>query len=114
MLSIQEIYNEMDILLREMDQPDAIEEVNREFPPRKAELEELLECKDLDAYFEKYDETCKNEHETLMCFDLESADELKKYAEEENLSFDKLKHESVRATYELLENIIYEAEEDEY
>ena len=114
MLSIQEIYNEMDMLLKEMDQPEAIEEVNLEFPPRKAEMQELLDTTDLESYLKKYDEICKSDIETLMCFDLDSADELKEYIEKENISFDDLKTETVRATYELLENIIYEAEEDEY
>ena len=114
MISREDIYKEMDILMSEIDGEEAIEEVNEEFPPRKDEMEQLLQTQNIEEFLKKYDEISTNKFETLLCFDIENANDLQKHIEENEITFDELKTETVRATREVLENIIYEAEEEEY
>lgn len=114
MRTIKEIYEDMDELMSQIEGEDAIEEVKVEYVAYDKNMKSLLASETIDSYLTKYDEICKENSAVLACFDLTSADELKDYVAEKNISLDTLKTETVNASCEALKFLIYEAEEEEY
>jgi len=112
--TIEEIYKDMDELISQIEGEDAIEEVKVEYVAYDKNMKSLLASETIDSYMTKYDEIYKEDSAVLACFDLASADELKDYIADENISFDDLKTETVNASCEALKFLIYEAEEEEY
>ena len=112
MTSISAINENIKTLLENIDDEEILEEVKIEYVPFEKNMNVLLECDSLDLYLEKYETMCNEEDSILACFEFENADELKKYIEEKEISFDELKSETVQASCESLELIIFEAEAD--
>lgn len=114
MTAINEIYEEMEQLLKETDE-EVLEEVKEKYEPFEKNMKTLLECEDLETYFEKYEEMYQADEAVLKCFNLDTTEELKAYIENKEVDLDKLKEETVQAACEALKFAIYDSEElDDY
>jgi predicted lactoylglutathione lyase len=109
---IKEIYEEMGILINNMEDEDAVQEVKEGYEVFDKNTKILLEAHNLDDFLEKYEALCKSENGVLECFDLSNADDLKVYIEQNNIDFDELKLVTAQTSYAVLENLVYEAEEE--
>ncbi len=112
MKEIKEIYTEMKTLINNMEDEDAISEVQEGYEVFDKNTKILLESQDVDDYLVKYETICASENGLLECFDLTTLDDLKSHIEENNTSLDELKIATVQASYVALENLVYEAEEE--
>lgn len=114
MSTIEEINEEIETLLIETDE-EVLEEVKEKYAPFEKNMNALLECEDLETYLEKYEQMIQEDEAVLKCFNLDTTQELKIYIEEKEISFDKLKVETVQASCEALKFAIYDSEElDDY
>jgi soluble cytochrome b562 len=111
---IKKIYEEMELLISQIDGEDAAKEVDEEYVIFDKNTKLLLEATQLEDYLTKHALMCESKNGVLECFDLLTTDELKQYIDKNEISFDELKIETAKASLEALENLIYEAEEDEY
>ncbi len=112
MTNIEKINKEIETLIKEVDGEDALEEVEKRYKPFSKNLDKLLKTKTINDYFEVFETI--DEEEDLVCFNLDNIDEIKIYIEENNISFEELKHETMIATCEILKFIIYDSEDEEY
>ncbi len=114
MKEIKKIYEDMELLISQIEGEEAVQEVDEEYAIFDKNTKALLETTDLEQYLVKHNEICISQKGALECFDLPTTEELKIYIEENDISFDELKIATAIASKEVLENLIYEAEEDEY
>jgi len=112
MTTIEDINENIVNLLDDIEDVEILEEVKSEYVPFEKNMQTLLACDCMDSYLTKYENMCKEEDTALNCFELNNAEELKKYIEEKEISFDELKIETVQASCEALELIIFDLEED--
>ena len=112
MTTIKEINEEMEKLLAQTDE-EAIDEVKEKYAPYKNNMSSLLESETIESYLTKYEEMHKEDEAVLKCFNLDTTEELKTYIEEKEISFDKLKTETVQASCEALKFAIYDSEEED-
>ncbi len=114
MRTIKEINKDMEELIEQIEGEDAIEEVKVEYVAFDRNMHLLLDSIDMDSYLMKYDNMYKEGNAVLECFNSKNAEELKSYIEDNDISFEALKTETVNASCEALKYVIYEAEEEEY
>jgi len=112
MTNIDEMEKEVTLLISEIDDEEVLEEVLARYAPFKENLDSLINANTLDEYFEIFKNI--DEEEGLVCFNLDEADDIKAYIEEDNINFDELKAQTMYATCEALKFIIYDSEEEEY
>jgi len=112
MLDINELNEKANLLISQVDGEDALEEVVERYAVFQKNLDLLLETKTTDEYFEVFQNI--DEEQQLECFDLTNIDDIKKYLSEKDIDLDGLKRETLVATYEALEYVIYDSEEEEY
>jgi len=112
MTNIEKINKDIETLINEIDGEDAIEEVEKRYKPFSKNLDKLLGTNTIDDYFEIFKNI--DEEEDLVCFNLDKIDDIKVYVEENKISFDELKQETLLATCEVLKFIIYDSEEEDY
>jgi len=112
MTNIDDLDKEIALLISEIDDEDVLVEVNERYVPFKENLDSLMSCNTPDEYFEIFKNI--NEEEGLVCFNLDDADAIKAYIEEEEINFDELKAQTIYATCEALKFIIYDSEEEDY
>lgn len=112
MKEIEEIYEEMKTIVKNMEDEDAINEVKEGYEIFDKNTKMLLETQNMDDYFKKYEIMCASEDGVLECFDLSNLDDLKHHIEENNISFDELKIATAQASCAALENLAFEAEEE--
>ena len=74
--TIQEIEEDIKVLIEQIEGEDAIEEVEVEYVPYKANMDALLNSTCIETYLEKYDEICKDEVGVLECFKSDDMDKL--------------------------------------
>lgn len=108
---IKDIIENNEIMLQEIEDQDFLESAKEEYAPFEENMKSLLECDCFDTYFTKYDAMCKEGNAVIECFEIDDAEELKEYVEEEELSLDELKVATAQATSEALEMIIYDMDE---
>ena len=114
MIEIENIYKEIDTLMNQIEGDDAVEEVAVEYVAYDNNAKLLLNSKDIESYLVEYEKICTQDTAVLECFDSKNSQELKKYIEDKNISFDDLKIQTANALKESLAFLIYEAEEDDY
>ncbi len=114
MKTTKDIYEEMEELVRLIDGEDAAEEVKVEFVAYETNTNLLLDSKDIDEYLQKYTKIYEEDIALLECFNSTTAEDLKNHLEQNNITFDDLKIETVNASCEALKFLIYEAEDEEY
>jgi hypothetical protein len=112
MKEIEEIYEDMKTMVGQIESDDVVEEVEEEYAIYDTNTKLLLNSSDIDEFLSTYDTICQSQEGVLECFEFTSADKLREYIEENEISFDELKIETARASYEALENIIFEVDED--
>ncbi|MEA1955321.1 MAG: hypothetical protein U9N02_02365 [Campylobacterota bacterium] len=112
MLNIDDLNKKVNLLISELDDEEVLEEVQTRYVPFKKNLDLLLDTKTTDEYFELFQNI--DEEQKLECFNLNTTDDIKNYLNENEIDLDKLKKETLVATYEALEFIIYDSEEEEY
>ena len=113
MTTIKEIYANMDELLNDVEEEDVLEEVKDKYKPYSEIMNTLLETEDLDSYLQKYEEMHNEDNAVLKCYNLDSTEELKNYIEDNDVSFETLKTETVYASCEALKFVIYDSEEED-
>jgi len=111
---IKKIYEDMELLITQIEGEEAAQEVDEEYAIFDTNTKILLETTDLEQFLTKHDEICSSQKGVIECFDLPNTEALKAYIEDNDISFDDLKIATAIASKEILENLIYEAEEDEY
>lgn len=114
MLNIEELHANIQYQMNNIEGDDAVEEVEINYVVYDKNMKDLLATENVEDYISKYDEICESNKGLLECFETQSAQELKTYIEENAITFDALKVQTVLATCEALKDIIYEAEEDDY
>lgn len=114
MASVEDIYKEIDTIMNEIEGEDAVEEVAQGYVAYKDNTDLLLHTQNLESYLVEYEKICTDDTALIECFYSESAEELKTYVEEKNISFDDLKVETVVGLREAVKFLIYDAEEDDY
>ena len=114
MKEIEDIYAKMEELINDIEGEEAAQEVDEEYAVYDENTKSLLNASDMDDYMIKHEKMCLSQNGVLECFDIIETKDLKNYIEENNISFDELKIATAQASCEALENLIYEAEEDEY
>ena len=112
MTTIEEMYTDIDNLLRETD-ADAIDEVKEKYEPFEKSMNSLLETQTQESYFDIYEEMNKEDAAVLKCYNLDTTEELKAYVENNEVSFETLKTETVHAACQALKFVIYDSEEDD-
>ena len=112
MKEIEEIYEDMKIMVGQIESDDVVEEVEEEYTIYDTNTKLLLNSSDVDEFLSTYDTICQSQEGVIECFEFTNVDKLKEYIDENKVSFDELKIETVKASYEALENIIYEVDED--
>jgi len=111
---IEDIYKKMEELISQIEGEEAIQEVDEEYVIYDTNTKLLLNATDTDDYLSIHDTMCQSQNGILECFDITTTQDLKDYIEKNDISFDELKIATAQASCEALENLIYEAEEDEY
>jgi len=112
MINIEKINKDIETLIQQVDGEDALEEVEKRYKPFAKNLDKLLGTDTIDNYFELFQNI--EEEENLVCFNLEKIDDIKIYIEDNKISFEELKEETMLATCEVLKFIIYDSEDEEY
>jgi len=101
-------------MISQIDGEEAFEDTKEAYEIFDKNTKALLECQDIQQYLLKHKEMCQSQDGVLECFDITDTDELQQHIEQNEISFDELKIATALASKWALENIIYEAEEDEY
>ena len=112
MTNIEKINKDIETLILQVEGEEALEEVKQRYKPFAKNLDELLGTDTIDNYFDVFNNI--DEEENLVCFNLEKIDDIKIYVEENKISFEELKQETMIATCEVLKFIIYDSEDEEY
>ncbi len=115
MTTINDINKEMQELLSEVEDEDALEEVNDRMIPFTANMNNLLESDTIENYLTIYEGMNVEDSAVLKCYNLDTTKELEEYIQKNEVSFDDLKIETTQATCQALKFVIYDSEEeDEY
>ena len=112
MTDINDVYENIDELLNTLDDAETLEEVTEEYKPFQDNMNALLKCDCMESYLEKYGKMCEEADAVLTCYEIDTAQALKEYIQEEEISFDDLKTETVKASCDALEIIIFDIEAD--
>ncbi len=112
MTSMDSIHEKIEELIGNVDDDENLEEVNDDYTPYKQNMDLLLGCSDVESYLGAYETMCQDNSAVINCFELEGTEALKAYIEEEELTLDELKTETVQASCDILELIIFDVEAD--
>ncbi len=112
MTDINEIYENIEELLNNLDDVETLEEVQEEYAPFKDNMNVLLKCDGIESFLEKYEKMCLEETAVLACYEIDNVQSLKEYIEENEISLEELKIETVKSSCDALEIIIFDIEAD--
>ena len=112
MTDVNEIYENIAELLNNVDDVETLEEVKEEYEPFQDNMKALLKCDCIESYLEKYEKMCEEDSAVLTCYEIDNVQSLKEFIQEDEISFEELKTETVRASCDALELIIFDVEAD--
>jgi len=114
MTDIKDIYEDMELMLNQIESKEVLEDVKEAFVPFKKNEEILFATKDMEQYLIAHKNMCDSQEGLLECFDTITTEELKTYIATNNINLEELKIQTLKASAFALEELIFQLDEDEY